>query len=185
MRLTASERDAEVRHETAAGFGVDAHVRRLDVAVNYSALVRVSQRTRDLGDDAHDIVHGQRSLACEPVANRTAGDALHREIEQILTLPDEVQRNDVRMRELRDRLGLAAKPVENRLRRDQLGRQHLHGEIALEREISHEKHHREAAFAERAADLISVAERGAELLGEGAVASHWVESMEGNQQYRV
>ena len=90
-------RDAEVGDERATRFGVEQHVVRLYIAVNDAALVRVSERARDFGDDAPRVLDRHCALAREPIGHGAAVHARHGEIEHPVLLADEVQRHDVRM----------------------------------------------------------------------------------------
>ena len=74
-----------------------------------------------------------------------------------------MQRHNVWMRKLRDRLGLAPEAFEHGLGSDHVGRQHLYGEVALEHEIFYQKHDRKAAFAKWAINDVAVTQGGREL----------------------
>src|SRR3954465_4138803 len=70
-----------------------------------------------------------------------------------------MERADVRVRQLRDGLGLATESLEDGLRRDEVRRQHLHGKAALETEVADEKDDRETAGAKGTLDLVLIPER--------------------------
>ena len=99
-------------------------------------------------------------------------DALHREIEQVVLLPNEVEWDDVRMRELRYGFGFATEAVEDRLRGDHIRGQHLDREMSLERDVTDEEHDREPTLAQGTFDDVAVAEGCSELLGEIGGVGH-------------
>lgn len=148
-------RDAEVGDQGPARLGVEQHILGLDIAVYHAPPVSVGKRAGHVGQHALGRLDREASVSLEPVRERTALHALHREVHQIVLLPDEVERHDVGMREPRDRLGLAAEPLQRAFRGDEIGRQDFHGEPALELEILHQEHDREPARAERALDPIA------------------------------
>ncbi len=118
-------RDAEVRDLHRARF-VEQQVLRLDVAMHDAVLVRVLQR---LADRRHD---GQRLLRREAARLHRlpqihAIHELHEQVVKPARLPEIVDRDDVRMIERRERLGLVRETfgklrIGHPLRREQLQR---------------------------------------------------------------
>ena len=130
-------RQAEVGHERLVALAQE-DVRRLEVAVEDRPLVRVVDRPRHLGHQRGD---GPR-VALQPadVSRQVAAlDQPHAEERLVVDLADLVDRHDVRVVELRHRLGLGAEPPqlgEARQRRvaDQLQR-HEPPEVDLPRPV--------------------------------------------------
>jgi len=80
---------------------VQQNVLGLDVAVDDVVAVRVVERVRDLGGDAHSVVDGERVVNRQPVAQRMALHHGHDEIQESIAFAGVVEREDVRMVELR------------------------------------------------------------------------------------
>ena len=80
--------------------------------------------------------HG-RFLSAQPVAQRAAGQVLHRQEDLALVDADVVDRDDVRVRQLRDRLGLAhqARLAARRDRPALVRAQQLERDLAIELRI--------------------------------------------------
>src|SRR5688500_20143385 len=92
--------------------------KRAEIVLNYvmtvDTVVRVREIALYLRENSVGVVDRKLLLSLQPVREANALDCLHDEVDQIVLLPDEVQRDDVRMRELRDRLGFPPEPLEHR-----------------------------------------------------------------------
>src|SRR6185503_12103363 len=84
---------------------------------------------------------------------------LHGEKDEVILVTREVQRHDVRMRELRDRLGLTLETIHHRVGRDHIRRQNFYRQAALERLVLDEKDYRKSARAKAGLDGVVRAQR--------------------------
>ena len=107
--LAGGEGDAEVGDEGAAV--VQQDVLGLDVAVDDALAVGVVERAGDLARDADRVGDGQLLLAGEAVAERLALDEGHDVVEEPVGLAGVVQREDVRVLQVRRGLDLAQEPL--------------------------------------------------------------------------
>ena len=73
--------------------------------------VRAIERVGDLGSVTQRLIQRQRSLG-QPVRERLPFQQLHDEVLGSVLMPHVVERADVRMGELRDRLRLALEALE-------------------------------------------------------------------------
>ncbi len=147
--------DAEVRdHRGVPG---EQHVVRLDVAVHDAVLVRVRERARDVAQDAHRLGDRQRPAA-QPRAQALALDERHRVVGQPVEVAGREHRDDVRLLERRGDADLALEPRRGH-RRGELGREHLHDDLAAEAVLVGDEHARHAAAAELALERIAPGER--------------------------
>ena len=125
----------------------DEHVRRLDVAVDDPARVRLGQPARRSGRDAHRLFDRQRPSR-DPLLQRLAVVQRHRQIElSRLGLADLVQRADVGVLEPADGPRLQPEALRRRNRRCRDGAQKLERDGApepgVQRPVDHA--HRPAA----------------------------------------
>jgi hypothetical protein len=74
--------------------------------VDDALLVGSPERVGDLRTDLEHLCDRQRPLR-DPRGQRLAGEVLHDEVSRAVVAADVIERADVRMRELRDRVGLA------------------------------------------------------------------------------
>ena len=93
------------------------------------APVRGVQRSGDLGPDPKRLLDGQRPLR-QAVRQRLALQVLHDQVVGPVLVADVVERADVRVRELRDRLRLALEPLAQLRRGGHVRRQDLDGDVA-------------------------------------------------------
>ena len=130
--------------------------------------VRLVQRVGDLDAEAERLRERQRALA-EPVRERLALEQLHDEVLRAVLVADVVERADVRMRELRDRLRLPLEPLANLGGGRQMLRQHLDRDGALEPRVPRLVDLSHPPGAERRQDLV-----GTEFCS-GGEAQEWAE----------
>ncbi len=108
--------------------------------MNDVAVVRVRQ---SIGDFAQNATHFHRRYW--PVLLQThpeviALDVRHHEVDEIVALFDRVDRNDVRMIQLRGRLGFAKESLSDVGAETELGRQHLDRDLALQPSVARAIH---------------------------------------------
>src|SRR5205085_6070634 len=106
-------------------------VGRLQIAMDDSFAVRAVERRRDLDAVAKDLIERQRSFA-QSIGERFAVEELHDEKVHAVVEANVVQRADVRMIELRDRLRLALEADAQLRVGGELSRQNLNGDAAVE-----------------------------------------------------
>jgi hypothetical protein len=114
--------DAEVSHDRAVAGEHD--VFGLDVAMHHSLFVRVGQRVRHVGRNAHGVSDRELFFSVESVAQRLALNVRHHVVEEASGGARVVQRQDVRMLQPRGRFDLEEEPVGPESRRE-FGVQHL------------------------------------------------------------
>jgi hypothetical protein len=143
--------DAEVEHlrEREAGRAVlvQEHVRRLDVAVDDADGVRRGERLRRVEQDREEVLHADRRIGVERVAEGHPVEQLHDEVEDaVVHLPDVEHVDDVRVVDLRRGARLAREALARVLVR---GRVRVH---ELDREVA------AGARVDRAPDLAHAAD---------------------------
>ena len=106
----------------------------------------------------------QRAVA-EPRAQRLALDERHRVERQAVRVARREHRDDVRVLQRGDRLDLALEPLDADALRE-LGRQHLHHDLALESRLLGHEDLRHAAAAEFALDGVAAAQGRLELVAQ-------------------
>ena len=140
-RLVGVERlrDAEVHDEDLLLGTLEHHVFGLDVAMDQAGFVGDRQRGRDFLDHPADFRNRQPAIAVEPLLERLALDERHHDVRDAARLADVIDGDDASMPERRDRLGLAAEPLQHGLIHHQLGREHLHRQLTLETIVTDRK----------------------------------------------
>jgi hypothetical protein len=135
--------------------------------VHHAATVGIPERRADLGEDV--LHHENRELPelLDDVVERFPLHVLHDEEERRLGLLDRVDRDDVRMRELRGRAGLELEPVRHPLALEQVGRHDLDGDPAIEGDVMRQEDGCHAAAAQLAQDLVLAERRVAQDLAHG------------------
>ena len=129
------------------------HVLGLEVAVHDALVVRGPQRARDRERDLDRLARGQRA-APEPVAQRLALEQLHGREHRAVRLAELVDRQDVRVREGGDGLGLALEAAERLRVVREVAREHLHGDVAVQPRVAGVEHDAHAALPDRGHDLV-------------------------------
>ncbi len=118
-------------------------------------LVRVVQRRGDVDQDAQRLQRFQCTARLEPPFEVTATDVLHGDVVMLLGDPDVVDTDDMRVRELRDRLTFLDKTLRECLVGGQRRRHHLERYRTIERFLRREKDGRHASVAKFALDPIA------------------------------
>ena len=160
----------------------------LHVAMDDAGLMRVGERVAHVAQEEHDVVHGQRSLAHEPVAQRSAGLEGHDEVARAAGFARVVEGNDVRMVKLRDDRDLLREAFGGE-RGLQRGMHDLHGDVARVLEVVREVDGGHAALAKFALDPVAVSERGFEtawrshLLAAATADFIWVSQLGTTRRY--
>ena len=83
----------------------------LDVAVEHALRVGVGKRVRHLPGDAHGFLNGQLLLAIQPVAERLSLHHGHDVVKEPGDLTRIVERQDVRVTQVRCRPDLSQEPL--------------------------------------------------------------------------
>ena len=142
--------------------GIARRLLRLDVAVHYALLVRVTERLRHIAQDLHRIGDRQRAVPHELVAQREAIDKWHHVEEQPVRLARIVEREHVRVLQRRRDSHLTQEPFLAERRREILV-QHLDRDVPLVLDVAREVDRGHATFAELTLDGVAVREGGLEL----------------------
>ena len=133
----------------ATGLAVDQNVRRLDVAVHETALVRDVECGRYLLHDRESTYRLERALASEQRFQVRTFDEAHRDVELPVGLAGVVDRNHVRVVDRGRQLALAEKPVPKPSIRRQLRRQDLQRNRPIQRHVLRPIDHAHAAPADK------------------------------------
>jgi len=115
----------------------------------------------DVGDDVGRPLGKQRSVAAQDVGDGASVHVLHHHEVRAALAPEVEDPDDVGMREVRGRRGLAAEALHEVGIGGVLREQHLHGDRTVEQAISGEEHVGHAATPDPAVDLVTVVEDGA------------------------
>ena len=90
---------------------------------------------------------GSIFVVVEPIGQAAALDELHGEVLLPLVLADLVDRDDARVVELGDGLGLVLEPAELNVAGEDAGPDHLQGHLTIERHLASKVHDPHAAPA--------------------------------------
>ena len=118
--------------------------------------VGVGERVAHVSQDPHRLTHRQGALVRDAGAERLARDVGHHVVQQVALGSRGEQRDDVGMLQLGGELDLALEPLGAHAR-GQLGRQHLHDDLAAQSHFLSEEYTAHAAAAELALDEVSAA----------------------------
>ena len=150
-------RQAEVEDLDVA-VPADEEVLGLQVPMDDALLVRRGETPGNLERVVHGLLRGDRT-GVELLAQRLAFEKLHDRVGDALLRSEVEDRQDVRMRERRDRLRLALEPGERvGIGRDGL-RKHLDRDVPLELRVPRPIHLPHPARAEGREDLVGAQTR--------------------------
>ena len=143
--------DAEVRNDRVRAAAED--IRRFDVPMDDAAFVRVRERVDDVVQDAQHLSRRELRALTERALQRLSLDERHGEVEQITMRAGGVERDDMRVLELRRDLDLTAKSVTVHPG-GEVRRKHLDHHIAVERALCRQKHSAHTAARQLALQLV-------------------------------
>ena len=154
--------DAEVGH--LDGAVLEQHdVVGLDVAVDDAALVRVLERAGDLPGEMQRLPPAERAAALHIHLERDPVDILHHEVFDVVRAADVVDRDDVVVGELGDRVRLREEAAAELLVLRHLRPHDLHGDLTVEAVIRSLVDHGHAALADHALYLIAAVKDTADI----------------------
>ena len=153
---TAFETEVEHLHRAVSAY---FDVRRFQITMNDPAFVRGFQRLRDLPRNRQRLIDRTRS-ARDPLREVFALDQLHDQCERVARPFEAVNLRDVRMIERGEDFGLALEPRQPLSVLGHVGRQHLEGDLALQRRVLGPVDLAHAAGAQEGEDFVG-AEPGA------------------------
>ena len=143
--------DAEVGDFHLAGL-VEQQVFRLDVAVDDCMIVRVLQRVADWRHDGQGLFRLQPARA-EELAQVHAVNILHQQVKQPVGLSEVVDRDNVRVTQFCERLGLASEAFGELRIFFPLGGEDLEGHEPVERFLPRLVNHPHAAAPQAGQDF--------------------------------
>ena len=147
------ERDAEIGDHRFTF--VNQNIRRLDVAMNHAALVRVLERAGDLPRDGHRFLYAELLLAIELGPERFAPHEGLDVPQELIGLAGVDQREDVRMIEPRGDLHFIEKSDDAEVRGD-FWAQNLERDLAVVLQLAREVHCPHAAGPDFAFDRVPI-----------------------------
>lgn len=121
-------------------------------------LVRERDRREYLVDDLERVAKRQRAPPGEPRGEGLAGQQLEHEERQVAVHAHVVQRDDVRVEQLRRRARLALEQPDRVVARFHRRAQRLHRHLATEPEITRAEHHAHPAAADPLDQLVRAVE---------------------------
>ena len=130
-----------------------------------AVLVGVRERACDVAQDAHRLADRKRS-AVQPITQRRAVDERHRVVRHAVHLSGAEHGHDVRMLQARRESNLTIEPVHAPAG-EQVGREHLHHDVAAKRFVARHEHARHAPSTELSLDRVRRTQRILQLLAEG------------------
>ena len=138
------------------------HIPGLDVAVNHPARMRVGERVHHIVQNASHRTRRERSAVLNSVLERLTLNEGHCVKQQFAVLAGAIQRNDVRMLQLRRHLDLATESLAIHSRRE-FRREHLDDHFAIERPLHRKKDAAHPAAQELALEHVRAFYSGAEI----------------------
>src|SRR6185437_13481394 len=157
------QRDPEISQHGLAVMQQD--IFGFDVAVQDAVPVRVVEGTGERPDHVDRLVDGQGTLALEPAAQRSALHQGHDVVEVAADRSRIEERQDVRVLELSGDSDFAEEPVGADDRAD-FGAEYLDRDLPVVLEVGGEVHHRHAALADLAVELVAAGEAVLEIVEE-------------------
>ena len=152
---------------------VEQQVGGLHISVHHLVLVGIGEPARGVQRIRHGLLGRQRALALDDVRQRLAQHILHTEVVLVLLVADIVDLDDVVVRELRDREGLTHESREKRRAARELGRDGLHRDVPVQRELPGEVDTAHAASAKLAQKLIPIKATQRFAVGIGVLHHGW------------
>ena len=134
------------------------NVVRLQVAVDDPLVVSSRESVRELQRILHGLAHRQGAQS-EPRAQRLALEQLRDHVERAVGLAEIVNRQDVRMGQRRDRLGLALEAREGLRAPGELPGEDLDRNLPVQARVPGPVHLAHPASAERCLDLVGTESR--------------------------
>ncbi len=159
--------DSEVRHHHATPAPLEQDVVGLHVAMDDPECVRGPEGIRRLLHDATGFVGGQSPTPLQLRRQRLPVHVRHHEVDQpIRSLPDGVDRHDVRVRQPSRGLRLAHEAQSDLFAKGELGREDLDGDLALQTLVAGLEDHSHPAPADLPVQGIRAAQRLSQAGGE-------------------
>ena len=143
----------EVR-QVGVAVAVDQDVLRLHVAVDDAVAMGRPQRAGDLGEHRRGAIGRQRP-AGEHVGEAAGVDQAHHQVRGTGLAPVVVQRDDVRVLEPGDELGLGLEPADERRIVGELGLDHLDRHLTPDDRLVGPEHRAERASSDLLAQLVA------------------------------
>ena len=143
----------------------------LDVAMDYTPLVRVLQCVGNFGCDADGVADRKLALALDPPSQRFAFHVRHHVVEQTVGATRIEERQYVGMLEIRSELDLLEEALGAQNRRE-LRMQDFDRDLAVVANVLGQVDRRHSARAELAFDAIAAAELAGEALCDGSGTRH-------------
>ncbi len=153
VRVAEPRGDAEVG-EVGVVLLVQQHVRGLQVAVHDALAVCVRERAADLGEQARGGLQ-LPGAAIERLPQRAAAQPAHHQVGAVGIAPVVVERDDVRVLELRDELCLGLEATDEGGLVDELGADDLDRHLAADRGLIGAVDDAEVAGADLLAKLVA------------------------------
>lgn len=116
--------------------------------------VRIRERVGQIGEQRPRRVRFDPPLQAQSRRERLAGDVAHDEVHETVDLAKREERHDVRMIEARRRSRFAPEAFAEVRRSGVLGREHLDGHVAIERELVRQIDRAHAAASEQPFDAV-------------------------------
>ena len=135
--------------------------------MDHPAQVRISKRVRDLRQQSPYLIERLPRLTGQEGCQIAASHERHHEVREPLQFSDVVDRNDVRVRQLRRHLRLARKARADRWIVGQLRRKDLDGHGSVEPPIARPIYHGHSAAPNLPIDFILRPDRGDDSLLQG------------------
>jgi hypothetical protein len=163
--VTHGQRDPEIGDQRLPV--VDQHVLWLDVAVDHALAVCVVQRARHALGQRDGVFDVQLLFMIQLVAERLPLDIRHHVVQERLRLAGVVQRQDMRMLQVRRHLDLRQEPLGTD-HGGQLRSKHLEGHLAVVLDVMGEIHGGHPAGPELVLDHVAIDDRNLESFGDSS-----------------
>ena len=165
-------RDAEIGDQSAPCSSLEEDIVRLHVAMDDAAPVCLCQRPRDLPQHARGFRRRQGTARPKSLAQRFSFDVSHDEEDEAAGFGDAMDRNDVRMRELRRHARLSQKLFACRGCAGAVRGKDFDRDVAVELHVAREVDDAHAATPELALERVLASESGLEIEEFGGRVGH-------------